>query len=61
MGALQQAVLQCFALRPNNTYFRLLDFSAVGKFSGTGIVTSPVAAHSAPRSVVVMKPMQSIE
>src|ERR1700761_2198321 len=35
--------------------------SAVGKFPGTGIVTLPVAAHSAPRSSVVMNPTSFIE
>lgn len=35
--------------------------SAVGKSSGTGSVTQPVAAHSVPRSRVVVKPTQRIE
>jgi hypothetical protein len=36
-------------------------FSGVGKSPGTGIVTSPVAAHSAPRVNVVMNPAQANE
>lgn len=39
----------------------LLTSSALGKSFGTGRVTLPVAAHSAPRCSVVMKPTHSCE
>lgn len=38
-----------------------LVLSAVGKFSGKGRVTRPVAAHSVPRSSVATKPRQRME
>ena len=40
---------------------RLLALSAVGKSAATGTLTLPVAAHSAPRWRVLMKPTHSME
>jgi hypothetical protein len=40
--------------------FRLLVASAVGKSSGIGSVTLPLAAHSVPRNSVVIKPTHSM-
>ncbi len=40
---------------------RLLVDPAVGKSAGIAIVTAPVAAHSVPRSKVVMNPTHSCE
>ena len=40
---------------------RALTVSAVGKSSGTGVVTSPVAAHSVPRRRTEMNPTHSME
>ena len=44
-----------------SSYSRELTASGAGKFSGTGSVTLPVAAHSAPRTREVMNPMQRME
>lgn len=41
--------------------FLLVDSSAVGKSTGTGCVTLPVAAHSTPRTKVVINPTPSHE
>ena len=44
--------------RKTNDYWRREVWVAVGKSFGTGWVTLPVAAHSAPRCNVAMKPTQ---
>src|SRR5262249_646730 len=48
----------CTLLFPNHGLVEI--FSPVGKSSGTGSVTLPVAAHSVPRASVVRKPTHLI-